>query len=79
MPRFQVRVTDATAGRRELAVGLLVRRYPEIDLVGHLPAATGGEVWLCDAPAAAHLHRWLAETGLAASVTDSNATIKETP
>jgi hypothetical protein len=69
MPRFEVRVSTLPAGRTEQAIGLLVRRYPEIDLVDRRPDDTGGEVWRCEAPAAAHLHRWLAETGLSATVT----------
>jgi|GEM_PF-6845385 hypothetical protein len=80
MPRFEVRLTAPCAGRHEVAVGLLVRRYPEVDLIDRRPDGAQGELWICDAPAAAHLHRWLAETGLPATVTSANdVTDKETP
>lgn len=59
MPRFIVHVRPSAVD--DEAHAALARRYPEIDLVAVEPRGDGGEDWVCDAPDATHLERWLTE------------------
>lgn len=59
MPRFIVHVRPSAVDERARAA--LASRYPEIELVAVTVQIDGTEEWICDAPNATHVERWVTE------------------